>query len=172
MGNEKRQLIFYEEDVAAVRKAFAPYQAAVRTKANLLMDVQGHAFAQIGEPGIPPETISALVTASFAATRPVSEVITQDEFVTLTHEGKHASVQLTLLPEGAVLVTVFEPKATTVGALTFYLKDLRDRLVAIVKTVSERKGKPVDLGTGFDDAAKGALDDVFGDMGAEEEQKS
>src|SRR5579871_2238414 len=128
------------------------------------MDVQGRSFAQLGDPEIPPETISALVMASFAATRPVSEVVLPDEYVTLTHEGKRSSVQLTLLAEGAVLVTVFDGK-TTVGAIMFYMKELHDRLVAIVKTVAERKPESVDLGKGFDDAAKGALDDVFGDMG-------
>src|SRR5438876_405142 len=133
MGTEK-QLIFYEEDVAAVLEALGPWQATTRTKANVVLSVQGNAFAQLGDSDMPPETIGALVAASFAATRPVSEVVLKDEIVTLTHEGKRASVQLTLLGQGAVLATVFDAR-TTPGAILFHMKDLHERLAAIVKIV-------------------------------------
>lgn len=161
MQTEKRPLILLEEDVARIVAALEPWQATTRTRANLLLDAEGHALAQTGDPKIPLETLGAFVAASVAATRNVGTILAPDELLSLTHAGKGASIQLTTIAEGVVLVTVFDA-ATTVGVIVFYMKPLVAKLGAIVKEVRERKGA-VDLGAGFDQAATGALDDMFGE---------
>jgi predicted regulator of Ras-like GTPase activity (Roadblock/LC7/MglB family) len=160
MTGEKRALILLEDDVSRIAAALGPYQETTKTRSNLLMDPEGHALAQTGDPRIPPETLGALVAASCAATKPVATVLQEGELLTLTHSGKSASVQLTAVSEGVVLATVFDA-ATTVGVVVFYLKPLVTQLALLVKEISERK-QGVDLGAGFDGAASDALDDVLG----------
>lgn len=160
MTQDKRPLILLEEDLARIVQALEPYQATTKSRANLLMDADGHSFAQTGDPGIPPETLGAFVAASFAATRPVVPALQADELMTLTHAGRTKNLQLTTIADGVVLVTVFD-QATTVGVVVFYMKPVVAKLAAIVKEVRERKAG-VDLGAGFDDQASGALDDMFG----------
>jgi predicted regulator of Ras-like GTPase activity (Roadblock/LC7/MglB family) len=159
---EKRALILLDEDLQRITQALEPYQGTTRTRANLVMDTNGNALAQVGEPKIPLETLGAFVAASTAATKPVGTILQSDEFITLTHAGKQASLQITVVAEGTVLVTVFDA-ATTVGVVVFYLKPLVAKLAAIVQEVSTRKGG-VDLGAGFSDSSEEALDDVFGGM--------
>lgn len=166
METQKRTLILLEEDVARIVAALEPYQATTRTRANVLLDSEGHSLAQIGDPRIPLETLGAFVAASVAATRNVGTILQPDEFMTLTHTGKSASIQLTTIADGVLLVTIFD-QATTVPVIVFYMKPLRAKLSAIVKDVRERKSAGVDLGSGFDDAASGALDDMFGGDDAE-----
>jgi len=160
MATEKRALILIEEDLSRITAALEPFQKTTRSRANLLMDADGHALAQIGEPRIPLETLGALVAASAAATKPVGTVLQEGEVMTLTHAGKSASVQLTVLADGIVLATVFDA-ATTVGVVVFYLKPLVMELASIVKAVVARK-QAVDLGAGFNDEASGAIDDILG----------
>jgi hypothetical protein len=158
----ERALLFLEEDVATAVQALEAFQQTARTRANLLTDAQGQVFAQHGSASLPPETISALVAASVAATKGIREISPPDELVSLTHEGKDASLQVTHGAAGTILVTVFDAKSTTTGALIFYLREVMEKLNALVKTVASREAKPVDLGENFDGAAKGALDDMFG----------
>jgi predicted regulator of Ras-like GTPase activity (Roadblock/LC7/MglB family) len=166
MTEEKRKLLFLEEDVAQVVQALEPFQQTARTRANLLMDRDGQTFAQVGNAQLAPETLTALVAASELATRGILQIVQQDELVTLTHEGKSSSLQVTHAVEGTLLVTVFDAK-TTVGALVFYLRDVMDKINAIVKVVATREVKNVDLGADFKDSSDAALDDMFGEGEAE-----
>ncbi len=163
-----KPLILVAEDVSRILGAIEPYQARTHTRANILVDSFGNALAQAGDPKIPQETLGALVAASVAATRNVGTILQPDEFLTLTHTGTNASVQLTHVAEGVLLLTVFD-KETTVPVIVFYMKPLVSELASIVKSVRERKA-PVDLGAGFKESATGALDDMFGE-GAGEEAK-
>jgi predicted regulator of Ras-like GTPase activity (Roadblock/LC7/MglB family) len=158
---EKGPLVLLGEDVSRILAALEPYQATTKSRANLLLDSNGHALAQVGDPKIPLETLTAFVAASVAATRNVGTILQPDEFMTLTHTGKKASIQLTTVDDGVLLVTVFD-QATTVAVVVFYMKPLVTELASIVKSVRSRKGG-VDLGAGFKDAASGALDDMFGE---------
>jgi predicted regulator of Ras-like GTPase activity (Roadblock/LC7/MglB family) len=158
---EKRPLILHEEDVAKLVAELESFQATTRTRANLLLDADGHSLVQVGDPRIPLETLGALVTASVAATRNVGTILGPDEFMSLTHTGKSASVQLTTIADGVLLASVLD-QATTVAVVVFYMKPLRAALAGIVKEVRERKGG-VDLGKGFKDTASRALDDMFGE---------
>jgi predicted regulator of Ras-like GTPase activity (Roadblock/LC7/MglB family) len=169
LQTEKKPLILIEEDVARIVAELEPYQATTKSRANLLLDSDGHQIAQVGDPRIPLETLGAFVAASVAATRNVGTILQQDEFMTLTHAGKAASIQLTTVADNVLLVTVFD-RATTPAVIVFYMKPLVTRLAAIVKAVRERKSA-VDLGAGFDDAATGALDDMFGQDSPAGEEK-
>jgi predicted regulator of Ras-like GTPase activity (Roadblock/LC7/MglB family) len=164
LAGEKKPLILLEEDANRILRSLEPFQRATRSRANLVMDLSGHSLAQTGDPQVPLETIAAFVAASTTATRQVASILAPDEFLTLTHPGKNASIQLTKIADGVVLATVFDAK-TTVGAIVFYLKELVEQLAAIIKEASSRERKPVDLGAHFDEGAKGALDDFFGESG-------
>lgn len=157
-----KQLIFLEDDVARVTKVLGQLQDTTKSKGNVLVDVDGHVFVKVGEHKIPPESLTALVSSSFAATRDVATILPPDEVLTLTHAGPSESVQLTHVFERTMLATIFDQK-TTVAMVCFYLRDARDELQKIVKELSERKAAPVDLGENFDGAAKNALEDMFGE---------
>jgi hypothetical protein len=169
---EKRALILLEEDVNRIVQALEPYQATTRTRANLLLDAEGHSLVAMGDARIPQETLAAFVAASVSATRPVRRALQEKQILTLTHGGKSASLQLSLVAPASdqlgtdvVLVTVFD-QATTVAAVVFYLEPLVATLSSIVHEAAARKPS-VDLGEGFGESAAGALDDMFGGDAAE-----
>src|SRR6185295_4506150 len=70
----ERRLIFYEDDIERINKALENYQSLSKSKCNILIDIEGHPVTQVGTTeGINLETISALVAASFAATKEVAK---------------------------------------------------------------------------------------------------
>ena len=160
---KERRLIFYEDDVERINKALENYQALSKSKCNILIDIEGHPVTQVGTTeGINLETISALVAASFAATKEVAKILGQDEFTTLTHQGKLESIQLTLVGERTILATIFDNN-TTIGMVMFYTKELVEKLNVVFKEIGSRK-RDVKFEEGFESMAKDVLDDMFGDV--------
>ena len=160
-----RRLIFYEDDVERINKALDNYQSLSKSKCNILIDIEGHPVTQVGTTeGINLETISALVAASFAATKEVAKILGQNEFTTLNHQGKNESIQLTLVGDRTILATIYDLQSTTPGMVMFYTKELVEKLNVVFKEIAGRKNQQVDLGEGFEDMAKDVLDDMFGDV--------
>ena len=160
---KERRLIFYEDDVERINKALENYQSLSKSKCNILIDIEGHPVTQVGTTeGINLETISALVAASFAATKEVAKILGQDEFTTLTHQGKLESIQLTLVGERTILATIFDNN-TTIGMVMFYTKELVEKLNVVFKEIATRK-RDVKFEEGFENMAKDVLDDMFGDV--------
>ena len=134
---------------------------------NILIDKDGHPITQAGETeGIDLDTISALVAGSFAATREMARYIGEEEFSVLFHQGKRDNIQLSLIMDRCILVTIFDDR-TTIGMVRLYAKEATNKLSEIFREILSRKdAAPPDqedgMGSDFGEAARGALDDVFG----------
>ena len=132
----------------------------------MLIDVEGHAVTSVGSTdGINLETIAALVAGSVAATKEVAKILGEKEFTSLTHEGKHESIQLSVVGNRTVLATIYDQEETTTGMVRFYTKELVEKLQGVFDEIQNRK-EPArslfegDSMTGLDDV----LDDMFGDV--------
>ena len=161
----KQRLIFYEDDIERINKALENYQNLSKSRCNMLIDVEGHPVTQVGSTeGINLETIAALVAASFAATKEVAKILGESEFSSLTHQGKHESIQLSIVGERTILATIFDSEETTIGMVMFYTKELVEKLNGIFNEIKNRKdsGKPV-FNADFNQMSD-VLDDMFGDV--------
>jgi predicted regulator of Ras-like GTPase activity (Roadblock/LC7/MglB family) len=161
----KQRLIFYEDDVERINKALENYQNLSKSRCNMLIDVEGHPVTQVGSTeGINLETIAALVAASFAATKEVAKILGESEFSSLTHQGKHESIQLSIVGDRTILATIFDSEETTIGMVMFYTKELVEKLNSIFGEIKSRKDAgPKLFKDGLADMS-GVLDDMFGDV--------
>lgn len=160
------RLIFYEDDVERINKALENYQNLSKSRCNMLIDVEGHPVTQVGSTeGINLETIAALVAASFAATKEVAKILGENEFTSLTHQGKHESIQLSLVGERTILATIFDSEATTIGMVMFYTKEVVEKLNTVFADIKNRKQGDRELfEPGGMDNVGDVLDDMFGDV--------
>ena len=114
--------------------------------------------------GINLETIAALVAASFAATKEVAKILGENEFTSLTHQGKHESIQLSLVGNRTILATIFDSEETTIGMVMFYTKELVEKLQTIFEAIQSRKAPTQSVfSEGLGDLDN-VLDDMFGDV--------
>ena len=161
----KQRLIFYEDDVERIDKALVNYQNLSKSRCNMLIDVEGHPVTDVGQTeGINLETIAALVAASFAATKEVAKILGETEFSSLTHQGKHESIQLSLIGQRTILATIFDSQETTIGMVMFYTKELVEKLAVIFDDILTRKPKSIDVFKGGLSDLDNVLDDMFGDV--------
>jgi predicted regulator of Ras-like GTPase activity (Roadblock/LC7/MglB family) len=159
---KKQRLIFYEDDIERINSALENYQNLSKSRCNMLIDVEGHPVTQVGSTdGINLETIAALVAASFAATKEVAKILGENEFTSLTHQGKHESIQLSLVGQRTILATIFDSEETTIGMVMFYTKELVEKLQGIFEGILSRKTPQKAL---FDGGGLGDLDNVLDDM--------
>ena len=161
----KQRLIFYEDDVERINKALENYQSLSKSRCNMLIDVEGHPVTQVGSTeGINLETIAALVAASFAATKEVAKILGENEFTSLTHQGKHESIQLSIVGGRTILATIFDSEETTIGMVMFYTKELVEKLQVIFETILGRKAPTQAVFEGGLGDLDNVLDDMFGDV--------
>lgn len=163
----KQRLIFYEDDIERINKSLENYQNLSKSRCNMLIDVEGHPVTQVGSTdGINLETIAALVAGSFAATKEVAKILGENEFTSLTHQGKHESIQLSLVGSRTILATIFDSEETTIGMVMFYTKELVEKLETVFYDIHNRK-EPVRTNlfeAGGMDNLDTVLDDMFGDV--------
>ncbi len=157
------RLIFYREDVERINRVLEEFLKLSGAKCNILIDKEGHPVTQVGTTeNINLDTISALVAASFAATREMARLLGEDEFTILSHQGKKDHIQLTLIADRCIMATLFDDK-TTIGMVRLYAHEASKKLNGVFRDIEERKEHPDEsIAEDFGAAAKGALDDVFG----------
>jgi len=157
------RLIFYRDDVDRINRVLEDFLKLSGAKQNILIDKEGHPVTVVGQQGaFNIDTLSALVAASFAATREMARLLGEEEFTLLSHQGKRDHIQLTLIADRCILTTMFDDK-TTIGMIRLYAQDASKKLNAIFHEIAERKDAPAEtISDQFGEAAKGALDDVFG----------
>ncbi len=165
----QQRLIFYEDDIEKINAFLENYQKLSKSRCNMLIDVEGHPVTQVGSTeGINLETIAALVAGAFNATKEVAKILGESEFTSLTHQGKHESIQLSLIGSRTILTTIFDAEETTIGMVMFYTKELVEKLQSIFEEIHSRKDTNVTVfegaGEEISEELEGVLDDMFGDV--------
>ncbi len=169
IGNNSQEmrdtrLVFYRDDVDRINVVLEEFLKLSGAKSNILIDKEGHAVTQAGEvSSVDVDTLSALVAASFAATREMARLLGEEEFTILSHQGKNDHIQLTLIADRCIMCTMFDDR-TTVGMVRLYAAEASKKLHRIFESISQRTEAPEgeQITAEFGDEAESALDDVFG----------
>ncbi len=158
------RLIFYKNDVDQIDKLIDEFIKKTESKFVILIDKDGHLVTKRGQTiGFDPETLSALVAGSFAATREMAKLLGETEFSVLFHKGKRDHIHLSLVGNRAILATVFDGK-TTVGMVQLYNKEVSEKIAKIFEH-SQKNPRPDDekIDDNFGTNAKEKLDEFFGE---------
>ncbi len=156
------RLVFYKEDIELIGKSLLSFLKNANAQCALLVDKDGHLVTQEGESSVyDMDTISALVAGSFAATRQMAKLLGEDEFSLMFHQGKKDNIQLSLVGDRTILAVIFDDR-TTLGMVRLYSSQVSSKLGQIFKDISIRKGEGEKISLEFGKAARGKLDDIFG----------
>ena len=158
-----QRLVFYKEDITRIDQVLSNFLDLSGSKCNLLIDKEGHMVTYCGDTSsIDEQTVAALVAGSYAATREMAKLLGEDEFSVLFHQGRKASIQLTMVGDRTIMATVFDDQ-TTVGMVRLYAKAASDGLEKIFEEIGHRPPSRIQLDSDFGDSAQGALDCFFSD---------
>ena len=156
------RLVFYKEDIEVIGKSLSVFLKNANAQCALLVDKDGHLVTKEGESAtFDLDTISALVAGSFAATKQMAKLLGEEEFALMFHQGKKDNIQLSLVGERTILAVIFDDR-TTLGMVRLYSSQVAAKLGQVFKDISERKKEGEKISQDFGQAARGKLDDIFG----------
>jgi predicted regulator of Ras-like GTPase activity (Roadblock/LC7/MglB family) len=156
------RLVFYREDIEVIGKTLTVFLKNANAQCALLVDKDGHLVTKEGESSTyDMDTISALVAGSFAATKQMAKLLGEEEFALMFHQGKKDNIQLSLVGERTILAVIFDDR-TTLGMVRLYSTQVSSKLGQVFNEISARKIESEKISQEFGQAAKGKLDDIFG----------
>jgi predicted regulator of Ras-like GTPase activity (Roadblock/LC7/MglB family) len=156
------RLIFYKDDIDQIEKVIDEFIKKSDSKCSILIDKDGHLVTNRGQSmHFDPETLSALVAGSFAATREMAKLLGEMEFTVLFHKGLKDNIHLSLVGNRAILATIFNDQ-TTIGMVQLYHKEASEKIEKIFEISEKKPRKPTKLHEDFGKDAKQKLDDFFG----------
>jgi predicted regulator of Ras-like GTPase activity (Roadblock/LC7/MglB family) len=167
MGNaddslRSTRLVFYKEDVEIIGKSLNAFLKNANAQCALLVDKDGHLVTKEGQSAtFDVDTISALVAGSFAATKQMAKLLGEEEFSIMFHQGKKDNIQLSVVGERTILAVIFDDR-TTLGMVRLYSSQVSAKLGEVFKEISRRKTEGEKISQDFGNAARGKLDDIFG----------
>lgn len=156
------RLVFYKEDIEAIGKSLSVFLKNANAQCALLVDKDGHLVTKEGEAkSFDVDTISALVAGSFAATKQMAKLLGEEEFSLMFHQGKKDNIQLSLVGDRTILAVIFDDR-TTLGMVRLYSSQVATKLGQVFKDIGDRKREGEQISQDFGKAARGKLDDIFG----------
>src|SRR5436853_6137579 len=156
------RLVFYKEDIEKIAKVLNTFLKNANAQCALLVDKDGHLVTKEGQSAtFDVDTISALVAGSFAATKQMAKLLGEEEFSIMFHQGKKDNIQLSVVGERTILAVIFDDR-TTLGMVRLYSSQVSSKLGQVFNDISTRKTEGEKISQEFGQAARGKLDDLFG----------
>ncbi len=160
-----RRLVFYAADIDRINQVLLAFVRKSGAQSVMLIDQEGHlvarqGFSQTGD----GQTLAALVAGSFASTRQVAKVLGEPDFRVMSHAGEKHAIHMTLLGERTLQVATF-PSSSKAGLISVLCKELASQLEPVLGEAAKRQpDQKEQLGSGFTDAMKNQLDNLFGNL--------
>ncbi|MEM1453132.1 MAG: roadblock/LC7 domain-containing protein [Planctomycetota bacterium] len=158
------RLVFYEQDVGRLDGELDGFLEFAGARCAILIDREGHLVTRRGDAaGSDMDSLSALMAGSFAATREIAHQLGEEAFNTLSHQGAHQSIQVSMVGERTLLAVVWDERSN-LGLVRFYAQETTKRLERIFEEIAQRppdEQPDASLADGYSDEATAVLDDLF-----------
>jgi predicted regulator of Ras-like GTPase activity (Roadblock/LC7/MglB family) len=159
-------LQLYTGDVKKFNQVLEAFIKKSNAKAAFLIHTGGHVNAKAGmTEKLDMDTIGALVSGAFAATKMLFRVFKEEDFALTVQKGKKESIYIGLAGPKFLLTVLFDD-STTQGAIQLYAaettKKLEEIFAAIIRGDGAKAGADEKISDSFGKESGGALDNVFG----------
>ena len=103
-----------------------------------LLDKSGQQIAAAGElDDVDPTSLASLTAGNVAATEGVAQLVGEDEFTTLFHEGKTESLHITVVANRVILLVVFDARSS-LGLVRLRVEKTAPELKTVVDEMMSR----------------------------------
>jgi len=113
----------------------------------------------------PPEldSLATLIAGNAAATQALAELLGEERFSEIVHQGKNRGIYVEEVSDLALLAVIFEP-TTPVGKIKLVGKRTADRLRGIIKkAMADASSARFTLDSEYTESASALIDDLFGE---------
>ena len=122
-------VILRQEDIDRFSAILSKLAQKARLTLSILVHRDGHLLASVGSQAADTTSLAALVSANFASTIAIANIIGEKEFRTQFHRGKNKNVFVSLVDESTYMVSVFDEQ-TSIDIVRVYTEEYGQQLVA------------------------------------------
>lgn len=159
----------FEEDFWAINTILQTLIQSASARSVMLIDKTGQLVSSIGEPpGFDITSFSSLTAADFAANQQLAEMVGEQDFATLVHQGANESLYLQMIANRVILVILFDRK-TSLGLVRLKARRAGDELLTVLNRLFDKlqyKNEEISsatLGADFAAEAETEIDHLFKD---------
>lgn len=156
---------FLPQDLEQLDRLLRTFLDATSARCALLVDRSGQLLTFAGE-GLTFDgtAFASLAAADFSASDQLAQLLGEDEFKALYHQGAKDSLYLVDIRGRAILAALFNG-GTTLGLVRLTTRNLLPEIETLFQTVSERGAHAPDQAQYFDSGwlseAEGEIDKLF-----------
>jgi predicted regulator of Ras-like GTPase activity (Roadblock/LC7/MglB family) len=131
-------MIITEQDHARLMAVLEHLDGECNAKFVFLLDRSGQQIAAAGElDEVDPTSLASLTAGNVAATEGVAQLVGEDGFTTLFHEGKRECMHISIVAERAILLVVFDERSS-LGLVRLRVEQGRPKLAEIIQEIVTR----------------------------------
>lgn len=154
-------IVVRERQYEQIKSVLAKLRFDATARVVFLVDKNGQSIATEGDvSNLDTTSLASLAAGNVAATGGMAELIGEKEFPTLSHEGEHESIHISVINR-ALLVVVFDERSS-LGLVKLRVKQAARDLSAILeKVISEQNEKKSETAALFAEITDEDIDSLF-----------
>jgi predicted regulator of Ras-like GTPase activity (Roadblock/LC7/MglB family) len=134
----RTNLVFSAQDHEQFSGVLERLRKDSNSKFVFLIDRSGQQIASTGEAEMLDTTsLASLAAGNVAATEGLAQLIGEEEFTTLFHEGAKDSVHITLISDLIILLVIFD-EHSSLGLVRLRVKQYMEKLAQLVGGILDR----------------------------------
>jgi len=131
-------MVILEQDHASFLSILDPLRAEANAKFVFLLDKNGQQIASSGKfDAVDPTALASLAAGNVAATEGLAQLIGEQEFSTLFHEGQKDNLHISLVANKIILLVIFDERSS-VGLVRLRVRQRWNELTAVVQSIFSR----------------------------------
>jgi predicted regulator of Ras-like GTPase activity (Roadblock/LC7/MglB family) len=156
--------VITEQDHSRFMAVLENLDRDANAKFVFLLDKSGQQIAATGDmAAVDPTSLASLTAGNVAATEGVAQLVGENEFTTLFHEGKHESLHITVVGGRVILLVVFDERSS-LGLVRLRVEQCVPQLGEIVRDmVARADGTPGKDSGSLGEITDADLDKLFGE---------
>jgi predicted regulator of Ras-like GTPase activity (Roadblock/LC7/MglB family) len=107
------------------------FRQVAKARLAFLIDRNGQLLGQAGDAsGVDTTALAALTASNIAASRAIAELMGEQEFTGILHEGENDHLHISLVGPAAILLVLFDAE-TSIGLVRLRVRKTAQRLAAV-----------------------------------------
>jgi len=160
-------LILFEEEYQLIHTAISRLRRDANALSVVMIEKSGQAIASVGDMAdIDATALSSLTAGNVAATEGLAQLIGENQFCSLFHEGERQNIHISLVGGKVILLVVFN-EDSSLGLVRLRVRKVTAELAGILDTVTAKSAAGVAMGasneTPFADITDDDIDKLFAD---------
>ncbi len=131
-------LVIFEEESKRIDVALARLLGEAKAKSIFLIDKNGQMIASCGETqGMDTASLASLTAGNIAATGGLAQLIGEEEFSILFHEGERDNLHISIVAKKVILLVIFDERSS-LGLVRLRVKRASEELSQIFGAVFQK----------------------------------